>query len=51
MFEIEKATIVEQLSSSSLTNKEVYDLGLKLGKITEEIESKTERWMELAEFV
>jgi ATP-binding cassette subfamily F protein uup len=49
--EIEKATIVEQLSSSSLTNKEVYDLGLKLGKITEEIESKTERWMELAEFV
>jgi len=51
LFEIEKATIVEQLSSSSLTNKEVYDLGLKLGKITEEIESKTERWMELAEFV
>jgi ATP-binding cassette subfamily F protein uup len=49
--ETEKATIVEQLSSGSLTNKEVYDLGLKLGKITEEIEAKTERWMELAEFV
>jgi len=49
--ETEKATIVEQLSSSNLTNKEVYDLGIKLGKITEEIESKTERWMELAEFV
>lgn len=48
--ETEKATIVEQLSSGLLTNKEVYDLGIKLGKITEEIESKTERWMELAEF-
>jgi ATP-binding cassette subfamily F protein uup len=49
--ETEKATIVEQLSSGTLTNKEVYDLGIKLGKITEEIESKTERWMELAEFI
>jgi ATP-binding cassette subfamily F protein uup len=49
--ETEKATIVEQLSSGKLTNKEVYDLGIKLGKIQEEIESKTERWMELAEFV
>ena len=48
--ETEKATIVEQLSSSNLNNKEVYDLGIKLGKITEQIESKTERWMELAEF-
>lgn len=48
--ETEKATIVEQLSSGNLTNKEVYDLGIKLGKISEEIESKTERWMELAEF-
>ncbi len=48
--ETEKATIVEQLSSGKLTNKEVYDLGIKLGKITEEIESKTERWIELAEF-
>jgi ATP-binding cassette subfamily F protein uup len=49
--ETEKATIVEQLSSGTLTNKEVYDLGIKLGKITVEIESKTERWMELAEFI
>jgi ATP-binding cassette subfamily F protein uup len=48
--ESEKATIVEQLSIGKLTNKEVYDLGIKLGKITEEIESKTERWIELAEF-
>lgn len=48
--ETEKATIVEQLSSGKLNNKEVYDLGIKLGKITEEIESKTERWIELAEF-
>jgi ATP-binding cassette subfamily F protein uup len=48
--ESEKATIVEQLSSGNLSNKEVYDFGIKLGKIQEDIESKTERWMELAEF-
>ncbi|NBR12977.1 MAG: ABC transporter ATP-binding protein [Flavobacteriales bacterium] len=48
--EADKATIVEQLSSGNLNNKEVYDFGIKLGKIQEEIESKTERWMELAEF-
>lgn len=48
--EVDKATIVEQLSSGNLNNKEVYDFGIKLGKIQEEIESKTERWMELAEF-
>lgn len=48
--ESEKATIVEQLSSGKLSNKEVYDLGIKLGKIQEDIEDKTERWMELAEF-
>ncbi len=50
ILETEKATIVEQLSTGKLNNKEVYDLGIKLGKITEEIESKTERWIELAEF-
>ena len=48
--ESEKATIVEQLSSGNLNNKEVYDFGIKLGKIQEDIEAKTERWMELAEF-
>lgn len=50
LLETQKATIVEQLSSGNLTNKEVYDLGIKLKKVSEEIESKTERWMELAEF-
>lgn len=50
LLETQKATIVEQLSSVNLTNKEVYDLGIKLKKVSEEIESKTERWMELAEF-
>ncbi len=50
ILETEKATIVEQLSSGKLNNKEVYDLGIKLGKITENIDSITVRWIELAEF-
>jgi len=50
VLETEKATIVEQLSSGNLNNKAVYDFGIKLGKIQEDIESKTERWVELAEF-
>ncbi len=48
--ETAKATIVEQLSSGKVNNKEVYDLGIKLGKISEDIESISIRWIELAEF-
>ena len=49
--ETAKATIVEQLSSGKVNNKEVYDLGIKLGKISEDIESISIRWIELAEFI
>jgi ATP-binding cassette subfamily F protein uup len=49
--EAEKEKITEELSQGTKSNQEIYELGIKLGKIVEEIEQKTERWMELAEFV
>jgi ATP-binding cassette subfamily F protein uup len=48
--ESEKNTITEELSQGTKSNQEVYELGIKLGKIVQDIEQKTERWMELAEF-
>jgi ATP-binding cassette subfamily F protein uup len=48
--ESEKEIISSELSTGTKSNQEIYDLGIKLGKIVEEIELKTERWMELAEF-
>jgi ATP-binding cassette subfamily F protein uup len=49
--EAEKEKITEELSQGTKSNQEIYELGIKLGKIIEEIEQKTERWMELAEFI
>jgi len=48
--ESEKEIITSELSTGTKSNQEIYDLGIKLGKIVQEIELKTERWMELAEF-
>jgi ATP-binding cassette subfamily F protein uup len=49
--EADKEKITEELSQGTKSNQEIYELGIKLGKIVEEIEQKTERWMELAEFI
>ena len=48
--ESEKHTITEELSQGTKSNQEIYELGIKLGKIVEEIEQKSERWVELAEY-
>jgi ATP-binding cassette subfamily F protein uup len=39
------------LSSGELTNEELMKNGTALGKVVEEIDSLTERWIELAEFI
>ena len=49
--EIEKADLTEGLSDESRTNAELYDMGKRLGEVVELIDQKTERWMELAEYV
>ncbi|MFN6076401.1 MAG: ABC-F family ATP-binding cassette domain-containing protein [Fluviicola sp.] len=49
--EDEKAIHTETLSNASSTTDQLIEAGKKLGEIVSEIETKTERWMELAEFV
>lgn len=47
--ESEKERFTLILSDGSKTNDEIMDAGTRLGKIVQAIESKTERWLELAE--
>lgn len=49
--EIEKADLTEGISDESRTNAELYDMGKRLGEVVDLIDQKTERWMELAEYV
>jgi len=49
--EIEKSTLTEGLSDESRSNADLYDMGKRLGEVVELIEQKTERWMELADYV
>lgn len=49
--EIEKSTLTEGLSDESKSNAELFEMGTRLGKVVAQIDAKTERWMELAEFV
>jgi ATP-binding cassette subfamily F protein uup len=49
--EAEKEAQTAILSDSNSTNQDIMNAGTKLGEIVAQIEEKTERWMELAEFV
>jgi len=49
--EIEKADLTEGLSDETRTNAELYDMGKRLGEVVDLIDQKTERWMELADYV
>jgi ATP-binding cassette subfamily F protein uup len=49
--ELDKATILAKISSEGVSNQDVYELGVKLGEIVSEIEEKTNRWIELSEYV
>jgi len=49
--EVEKAELTEGLSDESRSNADLYDMGKRLGVVVELIDQKTERWMELAEYI
>lgn len=49
--EAEKETLMLQLSNPDSTSEELDTASKKLAGVTSEIESKSERWMELADFV
>ncbi|GAB2656237.1 ABC-F family ATP-binding cassette domain-containing protein [Flavihumibacter cheonanensis] len=47
--EKEKAELSEKLASGQLEFQELQDISLKIGKISEELEEKEMRWLELSE--
>ena len=49
--EEEKAVLTEGLSDESRSNAELFDMGKRLGVVVELIDQKTERWLELADYV
>ena len=46
-----KEELTQALSSGSLSNELLMKNGEELGKVVEEIDALTERWIELAEFI
>ena len=46
-----KEELTQALSSGSLSNEMLMKNGEDLGKVVEEIDALTERWIELAEFI
>jgi hypothetical protein len=42
--------LTNSLSDSGKSNKEIYEAGIELGKLVEELDRKTNRWLELSEF-
>lgn len=49
--EKEKATITAKFNDASLTNDQMTELSLELGRISKLLEEKEDRWLELSEFV
>jgi ATP-binding cassette subfamily F protein uup len=49
--EQEKERLTLELSDGSKTNQQIMDLGNQLSKVVADLEQKSDRWLELAEFV
>jgi ABC transport system ATP-binding/permease protein len=49
--ESEKKSVTEKLSDASLSHQQLIDLGTRIEKLTQELDLKTTRWMELDELV
>jgi len=49
--EQEKERLTLELSDGSKTNQQIMDLGNQLAKVVADLEQKSDRWLELAEFV
>ena len=45
-----KLELSNRLSDSGKSNKELYETGMELGKLVEELDRQTNRWLELSEF-
>ena len=49
--EEKKEKLTLELSDASKSNQQIMELGNELAKIVAELEQKSDRWLELAEFV
>lgn len=49
--EQEKSELSKGLSDESRSNADLYEMGKRLGEVVQQIDQKTDRWMELAEYV
>lgn len=49
--EAEKERLTIELSDGTRNNQQVMEIGTKLSKVVTELEQKSDRWLELAEFV
>ena len=47
---MEKSALMEGLSDESKSNADLFEMGTRLGEVVQQIDTKTERWMELAEY-
>jgi len=48
--ETKKLVLSQRLSEENKNSSEMYELGLQLGKVVEDLENQTNRWLELSEF-
>lgn len=51
LLEQEKTSLTAQLSDSNLSGEKMQDLGLRLGEVVHQLEQKSDRWLELAEYL
>ena len=49
--EAEKERLTAILSNGETSNDELMEAGTKIGEVVSELEVKTDRWLELSEFI
>ena len=49
--EKEKETLTLKLSDASITNEGIMAAGNRLAEVVQALESKSDRWLELSEFI
>jgi ATP-binding cassette subfamily F protein uup len=51
ILEVEKEELTNKLSDSSLSNEELMNAGIRLSEVVSKLETATDRWLELSEFI
>jgi len=51
ILEVEKEELTNKLSDTSLSNEELMNAGIRLSEVVSKLETATDRWLELSEFI